>query len=64
MKFTIARADHFNTNNVGDTVEIDTIEELQELSKRFDNKSLVVTFEDGNIFDKENVILIYDDYIE
>lgn len=54
MRFQVEKASDYDYQ---ETVEINTIEDLIALSNRYNNEDLIINFRD-------NIIIIYDDYIE
>lgn len=55
MEFTVCRAS--NWMEEGERITINTVEELQELDKRYGNYGIIIRFNIKQIW-------IYDDYIE
>ena len=61
MKFKLSRASDFNENPV--EVDVETIEDLKRIVENEKDKSLVIRFKQS-LWPKDNMLIIYDDWIE
>jgi hypothetical protein len=60
MKFELQAADEHSLNDLPKEIEIESLSELKELSKKYDETPLVIAFDD----EYGNKITIYNGYLE
>ena len=64
MLIKVRKASNVPMSTVVETVEINTIEDLIALEKKYDNSLIFGTYWGDENEDGEYSILVYDDYIE